>query len=126
VRVSEDEEARLLPMRQKCAAKYIRQNRELLGDLIKKVGTKQKNHERLITPQLKTEKQSTLRALFRELKSLIKEDTDFRGFLDSIRNEPFYESLLALYEQLSFPSTHFKESPSILDILRGSYGNANK
>jgi hypothetical protein len=97
-----------------------------LGDLIKTVGTKQKNHERLITPQLKTEKQSTLRALFRELKSLIKEDTNFRDFLDSIRNEPFYESLLAVYKQVSFPSTHFKESPSILDILRGSYGNANK
>ena len=126
MRVSEDEEARLLPMRQISAAEYIRQNKEILGDLIKNVGCKHANHERLITPQLKTEKQPILRALFRGLKNLIKEDTNFKGYLDSIRNQPFYASLLALYKQVSLPSTHFKESPSILDILRGSYGNANK
>jgi hypothetical protein len=50
MRVSEEEEARLLPMRQQSAARYIEGNREMFEDLIKKVGRKHSKRETLITP----------------------------------------------------------------------------
>ena len=75
MRVSEEEEARLLPMRQQSAARYIEGNREMFEDLIKKVGRNHSKRESLITPQLKTESQPKLRAMFRQLKKHIEEDT---------------------------------------------------
>jgi hypothetical protein len=50
MRVSEEEEGRLLPMRQQSAARYIEENREMFEDLIKKVGRKHSKRESLITP----------------------------------------------------------------------------